>query len=71
MAGVLRYRTIGMRLHPAVSTDEARAWLTARAVEALGAEDGPALQAALTPLAEAMAAVSAVELPDELEPEFP
>ena len=60
-----------MRLHPEVSTGEALGWLKREAVSSFGVEDSAELQAALEPLAEAMAALSAVVLPDELEPEVP
>ncbi|HEY8692811.1 MAG TPA: hypothetical protein VIR57_08725 [Chloroflexota bacterium] len=60
-----------MRLHPTVSADEARDWLLEQAVATLGAQRGPDLEKAIEPFAEAMAAISAVELPDDLEPAFP
>lgn len=60
-----------MRLHPAVSTDEAYTWLKSQAKESWGEERLPELEESLKRLAEAMAAVSDVELPDELEPLFP
>jgi len=40
-------------------------------VATLGAQRSPELEKAIEPFAEAMAAISAVELPDDLEPAFP
>jgi hypothetical protein len=60
-----------MRLHPQVSAAEALGWLKREAVSSFGVEESPELETALKPLAEAMAAVSGVILPDELEPEVP
>jgi hypothetical protein len=60
-----------MRLHPGVSSDEALAWLTREATRSFDVPDSPGLQAALEPLAEAMAAVGAVVVPDDLEPQVP
>jgi hypothetical protein len=60
-----------MRLHPEVSTDEALGWLTSEATRSFEVPDSPELQTALRPLAEAMAAVSAVVVPDDLEPQVP
>ncbi len=60
-----------MRLHPGVSPEEALGWLTKQAQETFGVDASPELQAALEPFAEAMAAVGAVQLPDEIEPAFP
>jgi hypothetical protein len=60
-----------MRLHPQVSADEALGWLKREAISSFGVEASAELEGALTPLAEAMAAVSGVVLPDELEPEVP
>lgn len=57
-----------MRLHPAVSVEEALAWLQREAIESWGVEATPELEDALRPLAEAMAAVSATVLPEEIEP---
>ena len=60
-----------MRLHPLVSTDEAYAWLRNQA-DRLPANERPAdLDDALRQLADDMAAISAVVLPDDLEPLFP
>jgi hypothetical protein len=57
-----------MRIHPAVSAEEALAWLRREAMESWGVEHTPELDNALRPLAEAMAAVSATVLPEEIEP---
>lgn len=61
-----------MRLHPEVTQDEAYTWLK-RQVEEDGLPDGQEaeLETALQSFAEAMAAISRVVLPDELEPLFP
>jgi hypothetical protein len=60
-----------MRLHPEVSSAEALGWLTREAMTSFDVPDTPELQAALQPLADAMAAVSGVVVPDELEPRVP
>ena len=60
-----------MRLHPEVSSAEALGWLKREAVSSFGVEESAELEAALRPLAEAMAAVSAVVVPDDLEPQVP
>jgi hypothetical protein len=60
-----------MRLHPALSKEEILEYLTMQAKMVWGEERFPALESQLEPLAEAMAAISACELPDELEPLFP
>ena len=60
-----------MRLHPTVSVDEAREWLLREAAASFGLTPGPEMEQAIEPLAAAMAAVSAIELPDDLEPAFP
>ena len=60
-----------MRLHPPVTQAEALAWLRSQA-EPLSPNARPEeLQTVLQPLAEAMAAISATVLPDDLEPLFP
>jgi hypothetical protein len=60
-----------MRLHPEITRAEARAWLE-RQVQDLKLESPPDdLNEALDSTAEAMAAVSRMILPDELEPRFP
>ena len=60
-----------MRLHPGVSSEEAFGWLMREARTSFDVPESPELQTALTPLAEAMAAVSAVVVPDDLEPQVP
>lgn len=60
-----------MRLHPAVTEEEALSWLTDQATAAWGAERLPELTENLKAIAEAMAIISGVELPDDLEPLFP
>lgn len=60
-----------MRLHPAVSIEEAHEWLCRQAAATFNMERTSELERVLKPLAQAMAAVSAVQLPDDLEPEFP
>lgn len=60
-----------MRLYPPVTTEEAKAWLTAQAVATWGPAKTSELGSDLETLAEAMSLISAVELPDELEPLFP
>jgi hypothetical protein len=60
-----------VRLHPAVSTDEAYAWLKEQADRLSANEKLAELDDALRQLADDMAAISAVVLPDELEPLFP
>ncbi len=57
-----------MRLHPAVSTEEALAWLKAQAALTWGVEITPEIEGWLRPIAESMAAISATILPEELEP---
>ena len=58
-------------MHPEVSSAEALGWLTREAMASFEVDDSPELQTALRPLAEAMAAVSTVVVPDELEPRVP
>lgn len=60
-----------MRLNPAVSKEEALEWLTIQAKFTWGEDRLPELQENLEIIAEAMAIISAVELPDDLEPLFP
>ena len=60
-----------MRLHPKLSVDEAQQWLLDQAVLTFEVQRSQELEAAVNPFAEAMAALSAVELPDDLEPQFP
>ena len=60
-----------MRLHPAVSASEAYSWLKEQADRLPEAERPDDLDEALRQMADDMAAISAVMLPDELEPLFP
>ena len=60
-----------MRLHPAVTSEEAMNWLLAQAADSDIKIAEADLEKALKPVAEAMAAVSAVVLPEEMEPLFP
>ena len=60
-----------MRLHPQLSVEEARQWLLREATSSFGVELNADLERAVEPFAESMAAISAVELPNELEPAFP
>lgn len=60
-----------MRLHPPVTEEEAFAFLKNQAIALWGAESARELEAALKALAGALAAVSAAELPEGLEPLFP
>lgn len=60
-----------MRLHPEVSEEEALDWLLAQAMSIWGLERTPDLEKAARPLADAMAAISATELPEGVEPLFP
>jgi hypothetical protein len=57
-----------MRLYPPVTVEEALEWLKGQAQQEWGAEPTPELEESLRPLAEAMAIVSAIELPEEVEP---
>lgn len=60
-----------MRLHPAVTEEEAMSWLLSQAADLDCKMAEEELTNLLKPVAEAMAAVSAVVLPDDLEPLFP
>jgi len=60
-----------MRLYPPASEQEALEWLVQQAVAVWGAEKKQELESMLKPIAEAMAAVSAVQLPEEVEPAWP
>lgn len=60
-----------MRLYPPVSEQEALEWLTREAVERWGNDKESELREMLKSIAEAMAAVSAVDLPEEMEPAWP
>ena len=59
-----------MRLHPAVSEKEALAFLKNQAILFWGEESALELEDALKNLADAMAAVSSLKLPDDVEPAF-
>ena len=58
-----------MRLYPPVEKDEALAWLRSEAFARWGGVT-PEQEQSLADLAEAMAAVSAVKLPEGVEPEL-
>ena len=58
-----------MRLYPPVEKDEVLAWLHSEALARWGSVT-PELEQSLAELAEAMAAISAVELPESVEPEL-
>ena len=61
-----------MRLHPAVTEEEAMRWLLAQAAPPVGSgATEEEVADALKPFAAAMAALSAVVMPDEVEPLFP
>lgn len=61
-----------MRVHPAITEEEAMGWLLARATSAMDIRATEEEMAAeLKPFAAAMAALSAVVMPDEVEPLFP
>lgn len=57
-----------MRLKPPVSVEEALAWLKLQAVQTWEIEMTPEIEARLVPTAESMAALSSLDIPDELEP---
>jgi hypothetical protein len=59
-----------MHLHPAITEDEAYNWLRKQVLEDGAREDAP-LEESLRSMAEAMAAISQVVLPDDVEPLFP
>ena len=60
-----------MRLYPPVTQDEAQTWLSAQASASFGPESLGGLAKDIETMAEAMALISAIELPEELEPLFP
>ena len=60
-----------MRLHPAVTEEEAMSWLLAQAKDSNFKTKEEQLKKILKPIAESMAAVSAVVLPEEVPPLFP
>ena len=57
-----------MRLKPPVSVEEAHAWLKDQAVVTWGIEMTPELEEVLLPTAESMAALGAMDIPDDVEP---
>ena len=59
-----------MRLYPAVTTEEAITFLTAQSTALWGAQAAKEMEAQIKRFAEAMAAVSAVQVPEDLEPLF-
>lgn len=58
-----------MRLRPAVSTDEALAWLKLQAASVWGVEVTPAVEVRLRRTAQAMEAISHADVPPEIEPQ--
>jgi hypothetical protein len=60
-----------VRIYPPVTQDEARQWLTTQATAAYGAEAAAELATDIAICAEAMAVVSSVSLPDDIEPLYP
>jgi len=60
-----------MRLHPQVTQDEVYAWLRAQAEQQAPSQTPEMIEAALKPIAESMAAIASVVLPDNIEPLFP
>lgn len=57
-----------MRLYPPVTAGEATSWLTHQAALCWGEADAHAAGAHIGRIAAAMAAISAAEVPDEIEP---
>ncbi len=60
-----------MRLHPAVTEQEVLTFLKSQALNLWGEETARELDEALISIAEAMAAVSSIKLPEEVEPNSP
>lgn len=60
-----------MRLYPPITEEEARQWLLEQATARWGSEQAQELERMIRPLAEAMAAASAAELPEDVEPLWP
>jgi hypothetical protein len=60
-----------MRLHPQVTEDEVYAWLKTEAAPQATTLEPDVVEAALKSMAEAMAAISGMVLPDDVEPLFP
>ena len=57
-----------MRLKPPVSQETALEWLKQQVTGAWGVEISPELEANLRITAEAMAVISAVDVPEDIEP---
>lgn len=60
-----------MRLHPAITKEEALEWLVSQLEDTTEGKTREELITAATPVAESMAAISEIVLPDEVEPAFP
>lgn len=60
-----------MRLYPPVTEQEALAWLKQAAAASWGVDMTPEVEGRLRGIAEAMAAISAVLIPEDVEPHFP
>ena len=60
-----------MRLYPPVTEEEALGWLKQMAAASWGMEVTPEIEGRLKNLAEALAAISSVSLPETVEPHFP
>lgn len=60
-----------MRLHPAVTEQEALTWLRAEAAARWGEAQVPLLEEQLREVARSMATISAFPLPDTAQPYFP
>jgi hypothetical protein len=59
-----------VRVYPPVGKEEMLAYLTAQA-KVLWPETSPVSDAVLDTVAEAMAMISAIDVPDDIEPMFP
>jgi hypothetical protein len=57
-----------VKLKPPVSEADAFEWLTAQVVAAWGVEITPELEKNLRTTAEAMARISAIDVPEDIEP---
>ena len=57
-----------MRLKPPTSEEAALEWLTTQVLNAWEVESTPELEKSLRATAKSMAAISAVEMPEEIEP---
>lgn len=57
-----------MRLKPPVTEEAALEWLKARVAESYGIEITPEAEKGLKVTADAMAAISALDIPDDTEP---